>query len=283
MLVVIGILIALQIHNWNNQRLSDKQMTSFLIGIIDDLKSDTLQIENSIKYYKAQIEEKKAILQLPSFEEINPDTLFSRVQSTTKNYTINTSTFDKIRSTGITQISNNISLSKSIYNYYTISFNNLKDYMGWDIDESKGVFNYFINGKNLYEINLVGYGLEVSDTHTLLNFQNESVRKKNLTKLLSEPTARNLIKRNYGRKHVVLRVLEETKAEEIQTLTPSPEPNGWQTARDRILGESTGNPKLFEMLKGAKWQNLKPHIQGMIREELARNPEGSEQKEAVAL
>ena len=150
-------------------------------------------------------------LQLPSFEEINPDTLFSRVQSTTKNYTINTSTFDKIRSTGITQISNNSSLSKSIYNYYTVSFNSLKDYMNWDVDESKGVFNYFINGKNMYEINLVGYDLEASDK--LLNFQNESVRKKNLTKLLSEPTARNLIKRNYGRKHVVLRVLEETKAE----------------------------------------------------------------------
>ena len=210
-LVVIGILIALQINNWNNQRLFDKQMTSFLIGMIDDLKSDTLQIENSIKYYNGLIEQKRMILQLTSFEEIDTDSLFYMAQSRTANYTINTSTFDKIRSTGITQISNNSSLSKSIYNYYTVSFNSLKDYMNWDVDESKGVFNYFINGKNMYEINLVGYDLEASDK--LLNFQNESVRKKNLIELFSEPSARNLLKRDYGRKQVVRRVLEETKVE----------------------------------------------------------------------
>ena len=73
LLVVIGILIALQINNWNNQRLSDKQMTSFLIGMIDDLKSDTLQIDTRLKFYNELLEQKKTILQLPSFKEIDTD------------------------------------------------------------------------------------------------------------------------------------------------------------------------------------------------------------------
>jgi hypothetical protein len=211
LLVVIGILIALQINNWNNQRLSDKQMNSFLLGMIDDLKSDTLQIETRIKFYNRLLEQKKTILQLPSFKEIKTDSLFNMAQSTTANYAINTSTFDKIRSTGITQISRNISLSKTIYNYYTVSFNNFKDYMNWDIDESKEADYYFHNGKNMYEMNLVGYNLEASDK--LLNFQNESVRKKNLIEILSEPSTRNLLKRDYERKYVIIKVLEETKAE----------------------------------------------------------------------
>ena len=210
-LVVIGILIALQINNWNNQRLSDRQMTSFLIGMIDDLKSDTLQIDTRIKFYNELLERKKTILQLPSFKEINIDSLFDMAQTTTANYTINTSTFDKIRSTGITQISRNISLSKTIYNYYTISYNSFKDYMNWDIEESKGDDYYFHHGKNKYEMNLVGYDLEPTDK--LLNFQNESVRRKNLIELLSEPSTRNLLKRDYVRKQVIIQILEETKAE----------------------------------------------------------------------
>ena len=67
-LVMIGILLALQVNNWNNERLAEKQMRTFLLGIIDDLKSDTLQFENRIQYFNNLKEHKKTLLQLSNFE-----------------------------------------------------------------------------------------------------------------------------------------------------------------------------------------------------------------------
>ena len=61
-LVVIGILIALWINNWNNQRITDNQSKFFLKNIKEDLVSDTLAIDNYIKYYKKNIERQKKLL-----------------------------------------------------------------------------------------------------------------------------------------------------------------------------------------------------------------------------
>ncbi len=43
-LVVIGILLALQINNWNTLRVEQNQMHGFALGLIQDLRSDIYQI-----------------------------------------------------------------------------------------------------------------------------------------------------------------------------------------------------------------------------------------------
>ncbi len=49
-LVVIGILIALQINNWNQQRLNNKKEQSFLLEIQENLKEDLVKIETTLKF-----------------------------------------------------------------------------------------------------------------------------------------------------------------------------------------------------------------------------------------
>lgn len=61
-LVVIRILIALGINNWNNNRLVDFQKTNFLKNIKEDLISDTLAFEKSIKLYEELITKKKKLI-----------------------------------------------------------------------------------------------------------------------------------------------------------------------------------------------------------------------------
>src|SRR6056297_1262098 len=43
-LVVIGILIALQIDNWNNDRNDRKLEKHYVLGLINDLKSDSIAV-----------------------------------------------------------------------------------------------------------------------------------------------------------------------------------------------------------------------------------------------
>ena len=197
-LVVIGILIALQINNWNNQRLANKQMNSFLQAIKVDLKSDELVFDDRIEYFNELAERKKNILKLSNFDNLDIDSLFMMIRPRFSNYKINTTTFDKIKGSGITQISNNKELSENIYFYYTIRVNDLKVWMDWDIQLSNLTANYFNYDNNIFELNIDGYNLD--ETDEIVNFQDKSSRNKNLTKLLSEPTGRNHLKIEYTRK-----------------------------------------------------------------------------------
>lgn len=208
-LVVIGILIALQINNWNNKRLANNQMNAFLFGLIDDLKSDISQFDQRIEFFNKMAEEKENILKLSNYESIDTDSLFLAIRPRLSNYVINATTFNKIKNSGITQISKNDSLSEKIYNYYTVKSTYLNEFMNWDFVGSTEASNYYYFGYNQFELNLKGYNLE--NEEQILNFQDESVRKANLIKLLSEPAGRNHFKLDYARKKIIAERLETLK------------------------------------------------------------------------
>ena len=53
LLVVVGILIALQINNWNEDRKEKNQLQSILKNVASDLRQDTLAVNAVIKFYEA--------------------------------------------------------------------------------------------------------------------------------------------------------------------------------------------------------------------------------------
>lgn len=52
LLVVIGILIALQINNWNEHRKNNTQLNQYMANLIEDLRKDSLAIHKSIDSMK---------------------------------------------------------------------------------------------------------------------------------------------------------------------------------------------------------------------------------------
>ncbi len=50
-LVVIGILIALQINNWNDKRIQKSQLKSVFKVVKEDLKTDTLMVSQIVQFY----------------------------------------------------------------------------------------------------------------------------------------------------------------------------------------------------------------------------------------
>lgn len=197
-LVVIGILIALQINTWNSERLAKKQMDTFLQGILEDLKSDTANFNTRIQFFEGLGENLKSLLVRTDFSDISADSMYLILRPRVADYELNSSTFDKIASTGITQISSNDSLSKGIYNYYTVGATNLKSTMDWDKDGSTETGHFLYYEQSTFELNLAGYDLANLDS--IQNFQDEATRKRNLIQLLSEPTGRNHFKLGYARK-----------------------------------------------------------------------------------
>ena len=118
-LVVIGILIALQINNWNSQRIDRNKEKEYLHNLIEDIKVQQLLVKNQIiheKKIKSKVE--RALVHLSS-EEIDADTLNEYLSDITrKSFVVNDPSFQDLKSSGnILLIKDNV-LRKNILNFY---------------------------------------------------------------------------------------------------------------------------------------------------------------------
>ena len=53
-LVVIGILIAVSINNWNEERKQKKVLNSIFTVLVEDIKNDTAEVQQIIDLYQAR-------------------------------------------------------------------------------------------------------------------------------------------------------------------------------------------------------------------------------------
>jgi len=64
LLVVIGILIALQVNNWNNDRLTKRNEVNQIKLILEDAKADSIFFNERLKFYKQGDSLQKTLLSL---------------------------------------------------------------------------------------------------------------------------------------------------------------------------------------------------------------------------
>lgn len=201
-LVVIGILIALQINTWNSERIANKQMISFLQNMQEDLKIDTLEFGKRIRSLDRSTAFKKKMLSLSNFDHYPMDSLFVLITSRSIDYVINTTTFDKIKSLGFTQISKSQELSKGLDNYYTTKSIALNGFTNWDLESSKDTRDYWFFDQNEVEFNLNQF--LIKDKVDIFTFKDSLSNRQSLIKLISEPKGRNYIMMDYVRKQLLL-------------------------------------------------------------------------------
>jgi hypothetical protein len=120
-LVVIGILIALQINTWNEERKSKKLEQTYLIRLKNDLVQDTLYIVHNIENLKKQ---KARIYQFvhelynvqKTEEEFRQ--LYFLQSYFTENLVMQTITYEELKNTGLINIFQNESLKIEILDLY---------------------------------------------------------------------------------------------------------------------------------------------------------------------
>lgn len=120
-LVVIGILIALQINSWNQGVLDKEEAQILLKNLQADIKNDTLQLNKNIKatYLQVQnIDSIASILVNPKQENINR---FIELQQNVHDFELfksSQSSYDEAISSGKINLLKNDSLRKRIITYY---------------------------------------------------------------------------------------------------------------------------------------------------------------------
>jgi hypothetical protein len=145
-LVVIGILIALQINNWNEERKSDKQIQLLMDSLVEAVKEDILYLNytavlhefrsNSLRYLlnfsRNNLETPLTSKAIPKLDNNNiwegayPDTLNSdfvnktiRSSGINDNVVINMNVLDELKNSNLFSVIKNDSLKSAINTYYS--------------------------------------------------------------------------------------------------------------------------------------------------------------------
>ena len=102
-LVVIGILIALQINNWNENRKLENEKQVYYVQLLEDLKKDETYIDSTITYFDSSLKRYNNYLESfiephLSTEQINGNLWQLNIKS--KLIEFNTSTIETMQNTG---------------------------------------------------------------------------------------------------------------------------------------------------------------------------------------
>ena len=123
-LVVIGILIALQINNWNEARKSADQEALYLTRLLSENKQDIIAFKENIKELQKGMESIKTFSEALKNDTIDEASLIKSANDYFKYGSIypifyaSNSTFDDLSSTGNLKVITNTNLRDSIVQHY---------------------------------------------------------------------------------------------------------------------------------------------------------------------
>ena len=186
-LVVIGILIAVQINNANETRKQNRQLQGILKNITYDLSTDTTIVSNYIKIEEHRIAESKRILAGEiTTENFTECALCPSITTTYTPVTINTKGFEQLK--GVIDQNTNVkdSLSADITQFYTIfsdfisssnemlkneSLKNIEHFKSYDwfVDWTQGnntpeAISYFATSED-YRKRVASYNILAANNH----------------------------------------------------------------------------------------------------------------------
>jgi len=119
-LVVIGILIALSINNWNQDRLNKNEEQIYLKAIKTDLTKDTLRLNQIISNIDTQLTSLEIIKKGLTSDSttINQDIAFTTSLVTTFNFIPEKATIDDLKSSGKLNLIANKKVRDTLLTYY---------------------------------------------------------------------------------------------------------------------------------------------------------------------
>lgn len=190
-LVVIGILIALQINNWNENKKNYKKLTRYLYGTLGNFKEDLEGVTYYIDILTDENEKRKLFINHSDYNVFTRDSLEQSIKIWRKGIGIFNmdNDFKQIENAGIE------------YGIYEDVINDIFEHYNWAVSNmlsAEKKFNesvdkdndYLRNQQNNYEFNY-GEGLK--------SHQTESQAKESIIELLKSPILRNILKMDYER------------------------------------------------------------------------------------
>ena len=213
-LVVIGILIALQINNWNEKRIETSRTYELLRSMENDLKSDISFLTTYIKFNNVQVKNSIELLNTPLQEAVNSDSLFRKLPLWTMGLEINSQSFDKIKNASLTNLLGSKKLDSTITDYYIKSTHNTQGFLTWEVNETENDNDFWFNVPNME------LPSAFSSENDIAYMQTEGERKQELMRIIDSMDGRKRIRHAMTRKKALTDILRKRidKAEYLISL-----------------------------------------------------------------
>jgi len=145
-LVVIGILIALSINNWNEERKNHLLEASYYCKLLEDVNQDALEIKNQIDINQIRINNSNkfiSLIQQPNFTQPEVmEVMLGSVSKTTFTFQPSTAAFEDLKSSGNLGLLRDLTIKNKLIAYYT-KLDGLIDVIDVNSDASiDAFFNY---------------------------------------------------------------------------------------------------------------------------------------------
>ena len=213
-LVVIGILIALQVNNWNQNRIENLRTRELLESMKNDLSSDINFISGYISWNDKQVKHSIEILNDSINGALDADNLYKKLPLWTISLEINSQSFDKIKNVGLTNLLGSKELDSTITDYYIKSTHMTQGFTNWEIDETRKDNDFWINTPKMEFPNV--FSLE----NNVPYMQTEAERKQELQGIINTIEGRKRIRLAMNRKQALIEILRkrQDKAEYLLSL-----------------------------------------------------------------
>ena len=214
-LVVIGILIALQINNWNQDRLKEKQIFGYLMSMTEDLKSDIRQYEENIVGFNSNITNNSRVLKNDDYKKLEVDSINILIMSYWNLNRTSDQTFQKIKNTGLQETLGTPEINKAVNYYYNIAITHYDYFINWAKELSERD-SFFWSYNTNWESGLP----DMFDINELPFKDNSEKRKEDLIKLTESTEGRNYLRQAIGRDTYGVNLVKNIKenAEELLKL-----------------------------------------------------------------
>lgn len=210
-LVVIGILIALQINNWNENRKKTKIGTQYLTEMRFELQNDINQLDFYINDLKKSIKNQEAALNTKDISKLSIDSLSMFITTINLDFKISELTFTKMNNLGITSLSNNDSLNLKITEYYNSDVVRLKLAMNYIFNDLVKRTDFYIYDQNKIDMNYAYSNQIFSSLHNQSEEEFKNEQRTNIIDFIQSISGRNIVQYDLGGKEYSLFVLNGFK------------------------------------------------------------------------
>ena len=204
-LVVIGILIALQLNiNKENKEKSDLGY-KYLTEMKKEVQDDIFMLDGSIRRLKKSIKNQETALKTKSIAKLPLDSLSMIISPINLDLNMSELTFNRMKNLGLTALSNNDSLNSQINNYYNSDLMYFKRGIAWLLEMHKKHLHYID-----YEQELIDYTSKNYEFPALYSQSKQaldSVNRINIINYITSLKGRNLVLSDLGNKRYALGVL----------------------------------------------------------------------------
>ena len=198
-LVIIGILIALQINNWNEQRNNQVKLKSYILEYRADLINNIGFFDEQNEGMQESIDKNTKFLQIKNFDTISVDSLEVSIETFYIQFETKNHVYESFKNSQITEFGKYDSIIRGMQIYYNWIYSDINANIIEHNNAVDKADNYWRYEQNKYEFRYDSDGTTFQQT--------PAQRKENIVALIRDPKARNILKiDNRKKKHAATRL-----------------------------------------------------------------------------